>query len=141
MPGERSPSYEELAALVVEQAKEIEELRAANEALKARIAELERSAGQNSGNSGKPTSRDSAAERQRQADARRKKAESTGGGKRRRGKQKGARGQTLEMTDSPDEVVDHRLGHCSGCGSALDPSADRGYRRRQVVEVRRSSRS
>ena len=135
MPDERTPSYEELAVLVAEQAKAIEELRAENRELRARVGELERLAGQNSGNSGKPPSRDSAAERQRQAEERKEKARAVGGGKRRRGKQTGSRGTTLEMSDTPDEIVEHRPQQCSGCGSGLDSSADRGYRRRQVVEV------
>lgn len=135
MPDERRPSYEELAALVVEQAKAIEELRAENRDLRARVAELERVVGQNSGNSGKPPSRDSAAERQRQAAERKQKAEAAGGAKRRRGKQRGAKGKTLELSDHPDEIVEHRPQHCDDCGSALDSSADRGYQRRQVIEV------
>jgi transposase len=133
---ERRPSYEELADLVAKQAKLIDELRASNEQLESRVAELERTAGQNSGNSGKPPSRDSAAERQRQAEERKKKAEAAGGTKRSRGKQKGARGKTLEMTDTPNEVIDHRPERCAGCGSAFPGiSADQGYTRRQVVEV------
>jgi len=133
---ERRPSYEELADLVVKQAKMLEELQAANERLESRVAELERVVGQNSGNSGKPPSRDSAAERQRQAEERKKKAEAAAGTKRSQGKQRGAKGKTLEMSDTPDEVVDHRPERCSDCGSAFpDESADRGYKRRQVVEV------
>jgi transposase len=133
---ERRPSYEELAALVVEQARTIEELRTENRELRTRVAELERQLGQNSGNSGKPPSRDSAAERQRQAEERKRKLEAAGGGKRRRGKQRGAPGKTLPMTETPDEVVDHRPGRCSDCGSVfVDDSADEGYQRRQVVDV------
>jgi transposase len=135
---ERRPTYEELVALVVEQARIIEQLRSEvseMERLRVRVAELERIVGQNSGNSGKPPSRDSAAERQRQAEDRKKKAQAGGGGKRRRGKQTGAQGTTLEMSDTPDKVVDHRPEQCSGCGSTFDESSDRGYRRRQVVEV------
>ncbi len=139
MADEQRPTYDELAALVVEQAKIIEQLQSEvveMGRLRARVAELERIVGQNSGNSGKPPSRDSAAERQRQAEERKKKAQAAGGGKRRRrGKQTGSRGTTLEMSDTPDEIVDHRPQQCSGCGSGLEPSADRGYRRRQVVEV------
>jgi len=135
VPDERTPSYEELAALVVEQARAIEDLRAENRELRARVAELERVVGQNSGNSGKPPSRDSAAERQRQAAERRAKAEAAGGAKRRRGKQRGAKGKTLELSDQPDEVIEHRPQQCDDCGSALDESADRGSQRRQVVEV------
>lgn len=142
MTGERLPTYEELAALVVEQARvfdelrrENQQLRLANEGLESRVAELERQLGQNSGNSGKPPSRDSAAERQRQAAERKAKAEAAGGAKRRQGKQKGVKGKTLEMSDSPDEIVDHRPQACSGCGSGLEGSAEQGYQRRQVVEV------
>ena len=142
MTGERPPTYEELAALVVEQARMFDELRRengqlrmANERLESRVAELKRQLGQNSGNSGKPPSRDSTAERQRQAAERKAKAEAAGGTKRRRGKQTGAKGKTLEMSDSPDEIVDHRPQTCSGCGSALQASAAHDYKRRQVVEV------
>jgi transposase len=140
---ERRPSYAELADLVVEQAKMLDGLRdevlvlqQANARLESRIAELERAAGQHSGNSGKPPSRDPSAERQRQAEERKKKAEAAGGTKRSRGKQRGAPGRTLEMSDTPDEVVECRPNRCSGCGAAfVGESADRGYTRRQRVEV------
>ena len=133
---ERRPSYEELAVLVVELGEAVEELRAENRELRSRLGELERQLGQNSGNSGKPPSRDSAAERQRQAEERKKRAEASGGATRRRGKQRGAPGTTLPMTEAPDEVVDHRPERCSGCGSAFgDNSGDEGYERRQVVDV------
>lgn len=136
MDDERKPSYEELAALVVEQAETISQLRGEVRELRARVAELERAVGQNSGNSGKPPSRDSAAERQRQAEERKRKAEAAGDGKRRRGKQQGAKGKTLEMSETPDEIVDHRPELCSGCGSAFgDRASDQGFQRRQVVEV------
>ncbi len=136
MPGERRPCYEELAALVVEQASTIDELRGEVRDLRARVGELERQIGQNSGNSGKPPSRDSAAERQRQAAERKRKAEAAGGAKRSRGKQRGARGTTLQMTETPSEIVEHRPRSCSGCGSAFaDDSGDEGYQRRQVVDV------
>lgn len=103
--------------------------------LEDRIAELERRLGQNSGNSGKPSSRDPAAERERQAALRRQKAAQPRGSKRRQGKQRGSKGTTLEMSETPDEVVEHRPERCGNCGSAFDLSADRGYRRRQVIEV------
>lgn len=45
--------------------------------LKSRVAELERQLGQNSGNSGKPPSRDPVAERQRQAEQRAKRCGGT----------------------------------------------------------------
>jgi transposase len=128
MPDEpaAAPSYEELAGLVKAQAAEIERL-------KARVDELERRLEQNSGNSGKPPSRDPVAERQRQAEERAKRSE--GQAKRRRGKQRGARGQTLEMSASPDQIVEHRPGSCRTCGAGLDDSERIGYTARQVVDL------
>jgi transposase len=133
--GEQATLIGEQAGLIGEQARTLDELRSSNERLESRVTELERAIGQNSGNSGKPPSRDSAAERERQAEERRKKQEAAGGVKRRRGKQRGAKGKTLEMSDTPNEIVDHRPDRCRDCGSALDESADVGYRRRQLVEV------
>ena len=146
MDDERRPSYEELAALVV---KQDEIIRAQADIildlqskvgdldnLRSRVAELERQLGQNSGNSGKPPSRDSAAERQRQAEERQRKLEAAGGGKRRRGKQRGAPGTTLSMTETPDDIVDHRPDCCSDCGAVFsDGAGDESYQRRQVVDV------
>ncbi len=111
--GSAAPSHEELAQLVSSQAATIK-------ALDAEVSELKRRRGQHSGNSGKPPSRDPAAERQRQAEERRRRAEQTEGAKRKRGKQHGAPGSVLEMSATPDEVVDHRPGRCDGCGAALD---------------------
>jgi len=137
-----SPSYEDLASLVAAQAATIERLeaelvvlraRAADiDRLKSRVAELERQLGQNSGNSGKPSSRDPVAERQRQAEERAKRS---GGTKRRRGKQRGAKGQTLEMSADPDVIVDHVPNSCGGCGAGLDPATDKGFSARQVVDL------
>jgi hypothetical protein len=56
--GAERPSYDELAALVVEQARTIAELRAENDRLRVRVAELERRLGRNSGNSSLPPSAD-----------------------------------------------------------------------------------
>jgi anti-sigma factor RsiW len=56
--GDGRPSYDELAALVVEQARVIAELRARVAALEAENAELKRRLGMNSTNSSKPPSSD-----------------------------------------------------------------------------------
>lgn len=125
----------ELAALVAAQAELIASLREMNERLEARVAELERQAGQNSGNSGKPPSRDTAAERQRQAEERRKRTQADAGAKRPKGKQRGAKGSGLEMSADPDTIVDHRSQHCDGCGATLGEDASTGYAARQVVEL------
>ncbi len=132
MHDDRTPSYEELAELVVEQAETISLLRAEVRDLRSRVAELERQLGLNSGNSGKPPSRDPVAERQRQAEQRAKRSAGT---KRRRGKQRGAKGQTLEMSADPDVIVDHVPDRCGGCGAELDPATDSGFSTRQVVDL------
>jgi transposase len=146
------PSYEELrvenellrerVAVLEGHAVENERLRelvvAQGETIKlleARLAELERRLGQNSGNSGKPSSRDTAAERQRQAGERAERSAKSGGAKRSRGKQRGAKGSGLPMSAEPDEVVDHRPDRCDGCGAELSPLNDLGFSARQEVEL------
>lgn len=114
----------------------VERQRQVIERLEARVGELERQLGQHSGNSGKPPSRDPASERQRQAEQRQRRAEaSPAGPKRRRGKQRGAKGKGLEMSATPDEVVDHRPQRCEGCGAGLDEGAPSDFAARQVVEL------
>ncbi len=127
------PSYEELVAevarlseLVAAQGRMIEQLRAEN-------AELKRQLGQNSGNSGKPPSRDPAAERQRQAEERNRRAAS--GTTRKRGKQRGAPGAGLEMSADPDDIVEHRPQRCGDCGNALGLADDDGFTARQVIDI------
>jgi transposase len=103
--------------------------------LESRVAELARRLDQNSGNSSKPSSRDPAAERQRQAEARRARSERAGASKRKQGKQRGSKGSNLEMSPSPDEIVEHRPERCGDCGGELDESADEGFSARQLVEI------
>ena len=115
-------SQAELVELVVELSQRVEALAAENERLRAEAAK-------NSGNSSKPSSRDPAAERKRHAGERQaKKARAAGGKKRRPGKQPGT-GNTLEMTDTPDEVIDHAPESCCGCGAGMGDA--------EVVDVAR----
>jgi len=103
--------------------------------LEARLAELARRLDQNSGNSSKPSSRDPVAERQRQAEERRARAEKAGGPMRRKGKQPGSKGSNLQMSPTPDDIVDHRPDACEQCGRCREESHHRGFAARQVVEV------
>jgi transposase len=122
-------SHDELVSLVLALQARLDALEAENEALKAE-------AGKNSGNSSKPSSRDPAAERQRQAEQRRAKRQAAAGGKRRRpGKQPGAPGSTLEMSADPDEVIIHAPQRCRGCGGDLADAPVRATARRQVIDV------
>ncbi|MDQ4133156.1 MAG: IS66 family transposase zinc-finger binding domain-containing protein [Actinomycetota bacterium] len=99
------------------------------------MAELQRQLGRHSGNSGKPPSRDPAAERQRQAEERRRRAQAKGGAKRRKGKQRGAEGNGLQMSASPDEVIDHRPSRCEGCGGELGDDVSSSFAARHVIEL------
>jgi transposase len=130
-----APSYEELAELVAAQAATIKAQAGKIEQLESRVAELERRLGQNSGNSGLPSSRDPIAERKRQAEENKRRQQASRSPKRRQGKQPGSKGTTRELSENPDQIVDHRPERCGDCGSALDESDDRGYKRRQVVEL------
>lgn len=112
-------------------------LVAENRQLRSRLEAVEAEGKRNSGNSSKPPSRDPAVERERQAEARRqRRAKQTGGKVRRQGKQPGAAGRTLEMTDSPDVVVVvHAPQVCAGCGGDLAAAEVTGVERRQVTDV------
>lgn len=130
-----APSYEELAELVAAQAATIKAQSEKIEQLESRVAELERRLGQNSGNSGLPPSRDPAAERKRQAEENKRRAEAAGSPKRRQGKQRGTKGTTLQVSEAPDEIVDHRPEACRDCGSVFAEPNDDRYERRQVVDL------
>lgn len=124
----------ELVDLVVAQSAAIVELSALWAQALERIAGLEERLAQNSGNSGKSSSGDPAAERQRQADERAEKNNKPGGQKRWAGKQRGSTGHGLAMTDTPDTVVDHHPESCGGCGMSLSAQGD-GYERRQLIDL------
>ena len=79
--------------------------------LRARIAELERQLGLNSGNSGKPPSSDGLKKkRARISSLRERSGKKTGG-------QKGHPGKTLSRTETPDATIDHFPKVCAGCGA------------------------
>jgi transposase len=112
-------SREELLALVVQQARVIEQLT-------ERVAELERQLGRNSRNSSQPPSADGP-----QVAPRRSRR----GSGRKPGKQPGAPGSTLALVDDPDEIVEHLPGCCRGCGTDLARGEPLGAVRRQVHDI------
>lgn len=114
------PSYEELAALVVELRSELAQAR-------ARIADLEARLAQNSANSSRPPSSDGLA----------KPAPKSLRGKSGRGpgRPKGQPGTTLRQVETPDETVTHRPGPCAGCGADLSDALVVGMERRQVFDL------
>jgi transposase len=95
----------------------------------ARIAELERQLGLNSGNSGKPPSTDDLKKQPaRTKSLRVRSGKKTGG-------QKGHPGKTLSRSETPDATIDHFPETCSGCGGALTGATATGHTARQVFDL------
>jgi cell division septum initiation protein DivIVA len=107
----QGPEHAALRALITQ-------LVALNESLAARVAELEAELKRHSGNSSKPPSADTLAQRQAQKD-RRQAWTKKGAKKRRPGKQPGAPGAHLAQVEHPDDVVLHAPQICRECGSPL----------------------
>jgi transposase len=121
VPADRRPSYDELAALVVRQAEQIEQLR-------AEVAELRRQLGQDSRNSSRPPSSDSPFTKPAPRSLRRKSGRKPGG-------QPGHPGSTLALVDNPTKRRRHEPGACSGCGADLADTPEVGMERRQVFDL------
>ncbi len=126
--GDGRPSYDELAALVVEQARVIAELRARVAVLEAENAELKRRLGMNSTNSSKPPSSDSPFVKPAPKSLRRRSGRKPGG-------QPGHPGSTLALVADPNERQRHEPGPCGGCGSSLLDAPEVGVERRQVFDL------
>jgi transposase len=132
--GNERPSYDELAALVVQQAQAINELRvrvvaleAENVRLREENAELKRRLGMNSTNSSQPPSADGLAKPVRKS-LRGKTGRKPGG-------QAGHPGSTLTPVAVPDEVIRHEPACCGGCGGRLTGAVEVGLTRRQVFDL------
>lgn len=124
--GSESASREDLLVLIGLLQRQNEELAAANERLTARVAELERWLGRNSGNSSMSPSSDAFGRPE-------KKPRAKSG--RRRGRQPGAGGSGLAMVEEPDVAEDHVPAACTGCGNALSEGDSIGFERRQVRDI------
>jgi transposase len=126
--GDGRPSYDELSALFVEQARVIEELRARVAVLEVENAELKRRLGMNSTNSSKPPSSDSPFTKPAPRSLRRKSGRKPGG-------QPGHPGSTLTLVGDPHERRRHEPGPCTGCGADLADAPEVGMERRQVFDL------
>lgn len=122
------PSYEELAALVVEQAGVIEELRVEVAGLRAKVADLERRLAQNSRNSSRPPSSDGLAKPPTPKSLRHSSGRKPGG-------QPGHEGRHLEQVERPDEILRYVPSHCEGCGGDLSDVELVGEETRQVFDL------
>lgn len=103
---------------------EYEEMKALLKSLSSRVKELEDQLGMNSRNSSKPPSTDSFKKIPKK---KQKKGRKSGG-------QKGHEGHTLQMTETPDEVIANNPEQCGSCGQKLGKAIE-GYERRQVFDL------
>jgi transposase len=126
--GDGRPSYDELAALVAQQAATIARLEAEVAALRAENAELKRRLGLNSQNSSRPPSSDSPFVKPAPKSLRRRSGRKPGG-------QAGHPGSTLAQVADPDEILRYEPGSCGGCGSDLSAAPQVGVERRQVFDL------
>jgi transposase len=97
-------------------------------AQEARIAELERRLGLNSGNSGKPPSSDGLKKPPRTSSLRQPSGKKTGG-------QKGHPGETLRRSETPDAIIDHYPPSCAACGELLTEAMAADFVARQVFDL------
>ena len=105
--------------------KKVDQLPKRVEELEQQVLELQSK--KDSGNSSMPPSQDQGRAIKNRS-LRRKS-------KRNRGGQPGHKGHRLEMTETPDEVVEHVPGYCRVCGEELDRFPGLLAERRQVVDI------
>ena len=117
---------------------ELAALRAENETLRQRIAELERRLSLSSRNSSLPPSSDRPGDKAVARTSRaERRAEERRAGKeaRRRGKQPGAEGEHLARRVDPDEVVPHDVEVCEACGADVSSCPVEAVEVRQVFDI------
>ena len=119
---------EELKHIILMQAQELAKIPL----LVARIEVLERELARyttrkDSNNSSMPPSKDENRP-PRTSSLREKGARKTGG-------QPGHKGKTLEMTDTPDEIIEHRACFCTECGKDVSGLAFELFGKRQVIDI------
>ena len=103
-------------------------LRGEITALMARLAELERRLGLNSGNRGKPPSSDGLKKSPRVSSLREPSGKKSGG-------QKGHPGETLRRVETPDATIHHYPQACSACGEPLTEAMATDHVARQVFDL------
>jgi len=123
----RAEVNQQLTALISLQTENTEQ-QATITTLRARIAELERQLGLNSGNSGKPPSSDGLKKPPRTVSLREPSGRKPGG-------QKGHPGETLRQVAEPDHIVAHYPANCGQCAAPLTVETATEYSTRQVFDL------
>jgi transposase len=131
-----SDSHDEAApaspeAVIVALLAQNAELLALVATLQARIAELERQIGLNSGNSGKSPSTDGLKKKPARVSSLRERSDKKSGG------QNGHPGKTLSRTETPAATVDHFPATCAGFSAAVNEAMATGHTARQSLPLRR----
>jgi len=103
-------------------------LEAENQALREKIAELERRLGLNSQTSSKPPSSDGLKKLKRTKSLRKSTGKKPGG-------QKGHQGYTLEAVSAPEKLVTHQAECCLECGCQLGTEDTIRIIKRQVFDI------
>jgi transposase len=119
-----------LRGVIEAQAAELETIKGQQAALIRRVEELERKAGRDSSNSGRPPSSDPVYTKKKGRDRSARER-----GVRSPGKQPGAGGSTMKLVDNPDETVRCPPVECRGCGAGLEHEPVWAERRHQVTDI------
>src|SRR5216683_3061489 len=116
-------------ALLLEQAKVINDLLLQVKELRSQVATLQK----NSTNSSKPPSTDLTGT----SSSNRKHLNSRKASGRKSGGQPGHRGSTREMVANPDRIITHITEHCENCGKSLTDreSTEQIIARFQIVDI------
>ena len=103
------------------------------EQLARRVEELERKAGKDSSNSGRPPSSDPVWDKKAAGKSADRSIRERGA--RSPGRQPGAEGSTMKLVDDPGETFCCPPGECCGCGADLEHEPVWAERRHQVTDV------
>lgn len=116
---------EVVVSIIVSQGKLISELREIIQTLNEQLKELQAQKNQDSHNSNKPPSSDGL---KRVINSTRAKSNRSSGG------QRGHKGSTLAMTETPDKIIPHTVDRCA-CGCSLKRVPVLRRYRRQVIDI------
>lgn len=121
----KKPSIEDLYVIIEIQQKQISELRDKVSCLEDELRSYKTK--KNSNNSSIPPSQDEFGPTKNQS-LRKKSNKKVGG-------QRGHKGQTLEMTSTPDKVIKHIPGYCEKCGNDIQEIEMKFIGRRQIIDI------